>query len=236
MANDMTTVVTTFDDQDIAGKAMDALRTEGFDGADVKILKGDADTLMNELAGHGFSKADARELADAAGEGKTLVAAHVANGKAQQAAGIMGRYEASSDDEDDNEGGNGKESGRTVPIVEEELSIAKGKVANGGVRVTSSVSETPVEETVTLREEHVEAKRKPADRTLGADEAEAAFEEKTVEVMGTKEEAEVRKEARVVGEVAVSKKTDEREETVRDSVRKTEVDVEDVKASSGTRK
>ena len=233
MANDMTTVVTTFDDQDIAGQAMDALRKEGFDGADLKILEGNADTLMNELTGHGFSKADARELADAAGEGKTLVAAQVSEAKAEQAASIMGRYEASGDEDSED---SGKDSGQTVPIVEEELSVAKGKVANGGVRVSSSVSETPVEKKVTLREEHVGTERRSADRKLGADEAEAAFEEKTVEVMGTKEEAEVQKEARVVGEVALSKETDEREETVRDSLRKTDVKVEKVKASSGKRK
>lgn len=230
MANDMTTVVTTFDDQDIAGQAMDALREEGFEGTNLKILKGDADTLMSELSGHGFSKADARELADAAGEGKTLVAAQVSDAKAEQAASIMGRYESSQ------EGGNGKDDGRTVPIVEEELSVAKGKVASGGVRVSSRVSETPVEQKVTLREEHVGAERKAADRKLGADEAEAAFEEKTFEVMGTREEAEVQKEARVVGEVAISKETEEHEETVRDSVRKTEVEIENVKASSGKRK
>jgi stress response protein YsnF len=230
LANDMTTVVTTFDDQDIAGQAIDALRKEGFDGAKLKILKGDGDTLMRELAGHGFSKADARELADAADEGKTLVAAQVSGAKAEQAASIMGRYESSQ------EGGNGKDSARTVPVVEEELSVEKGKVANGGVRVSSSVSETPVEKKVTLREERVEAERKPADRKLRADEADDAFEEKTIEVMGTKEEAEVQKEARVVGEVALSKETEEREETVRDSVRKTEVEVENIKATSGRRK
>jgi stress response protein YsnF len=232
MANDMTTVATTFDDQDIAGQAMDALRKEGFDGADLKILEGNADTLMNELTGHGFSKADARELADAASDGKTLVAAQVPDAKAEQAASIMGRYEASGDEDEDS----GTDSGQAVPIVEEELSVLKGKVANGGVRVSSSVSETPVERKVTLREERVEAERKPADRKLRADEADAAFEEKTIEVMGTKEEAEVQKEARVVGEVALSKETEEREETVRDSVRKTEVEVENIKATSGRRK
>jgi hypothetical protein len=36
----MTTVARTFDDQDIAGQAMDAFRKEGFDGADLKILEG----------------------------------------------------------------------------------------------------------------------------------------------------------------------------------------------------
>ena len=234
MANDMTTVVTSFDDQDSADQAMEALRNEGFDDGDIKILEGNAETLMRELVEHGFSKADAREFADAAGQGKTLVAAQVSDAKVEQAASIMERYEASQGDDD--EGDDEEDSGQTVPVVEEELSVAKGKVANGGARVTSSVSETPVEKKVTLREERVSAERRPADRKLGADEAEAAFEEKTVEMMGTKEEAEVQKEARVVGEVALNKETEEREETLRDTVRKTDVKVETVKASSGKRK
>ena len=115
-----------------------------------------------------------------------------------------------------------------MQAVEEELSVGKRKVATGGVRVTSSVSETPVEESVTLREEQVEAKRRPADRKLSPEEAEAAFEGKTVELLGTSEEATVRKEARVVGEVALGKQVAEREETVKDTVRRTEVEVEEI--------
>lgn len=93
-----------------------------------------------------------------------------------------------------------------------------------------------MEKKVTLREEKVDVERKKADRELGADEAKAAFEEKTTEVMGTKEEAEVKKEARVVGEVVLNKEAKEREKTVRDSVRKTEVEVENIKATSDKRK
>ena len=47
-------------------------------------------------------------------------------------------------------------------------------------------------------------------------------------MIGTTEEARVSKEARVVGEVAVGKTVEEREETVRDTVRKTAVQVEEV--------
>jgi uncharacterized protein (TIGR02271 family) len=120
----------------------------------------------------------------------------------------------------------------TAPIVEEELSIGKREVASGGVRVTSSVEERPVEKTVSLREEEVEADRRSADRELSPEEAEAAFEGKTVEMMGTSEEAEVSKTARVVGEVSLNKQTNEREQTVRDTVRRTDVEVEEVEPSS----
>lgn len=225
MANDMTTVVTSFDDQDAAGKAMEALRQEGFENS---ILEGSGDKLIRELADRGFSKDDAREFADAAEQGKTLVAAKVSDDKADQAASIMERFEASQ------ECGGG--SGETLPIVEEELSVQKGKAVSGGVRATTTVEETPVEKTVTLKDETVSAGRKDADRTLGPDEAKAAFEEKTVEMMGTTETAEVQKEARVVGEVVLNKETSEHEETVRDTLRKTDVKVEEVKATSGKRK
>lgn len=225
MANDMTTVVTSFDDQDAAGKAMEALRQEGFENS---ILEGSGDKLLRELAERGFSKDDARKFADAAEQGKTLVTAKVSDDKADQAASIMERFEASQ------ESGGG--SGETLQIVEEELSVQKGKAVSGGVRATTTVEETPVEKTVTLKDETVSVERRDADRTLGTDEAKAAFEEKTVEMMGTTETAEVQKEARVVGEVVLNKETSEHEETVRDTLRKTDVKVEEVKATSGKRK
>jgi uncharacterized protein (TIGR02271 family) len=120
----------------------------------------------------------------------------------------------------------------TLQEVREELEVGTRKVATGGVRVTSSVSEVPVEETVTLREEKVSAERKNVDRKLSPEEAEAAFEGGTVEATGTREEAEVTKQARVVGEVSIGKQTKEREETVRDTVRRTEVDVEQIAAKA----
>jgi uncharacterized protein (TIGR02271 family) len=120
----------------------------------------------------------------------------------------------------------------TAPIVEEELSIGKREVASGGARVTSSVEERPVEKTVSLRQEEVKADRRSADRELSPEEAEAAFEGKTVEMMGTSEEAEVSKTARVVGEVSLNKQTNEREQTMRDTVRRTDVEVEEVEPSS----
>ena len=120
--------------------------------------------------------------------------------------------------------------------VEEELSVGKRKVASGGVRVTTHVSETPVEETVTLREEEVKVERRPADRKLTPEEAKAAFQDRTIEMLGTSEEAAVRKQARVVGEVALGKRVEEREEKVQDKVRRSEVEVEEVEPKSGKRR
>lgn len=112
-----------------------------------------------------------------------------------------------------------------VPIVEEQLQIDKRAVQRGGVRIHSSIIEQPVEETVRLREEHVNVERRSVDRAV-SDADLAAFKEGTIEITETAEEAVVAKRARVVEEVVVNKNIEERMETVRDTVRRTNVEVE----------
>jgi stress response protein YsnF len=224
----MASIISAYDDRKIAEKAIAALREEGFENGDIQILKGDKKKLLSTLAEQGFDEDDAREYADAADKGKTLLLASVSEDEAEKAESIMDSFESGEESEESSAG--------SVPIVEEELSVSKSKSANGGARVTSSVTETPVEETVSLKEETVKARRKDADRVLDEDEAEGAFEEKTVEMMGTKEEAEVQKEARVVGEVELKKEARERHKTVSDTVRKTDVEVEEVGTGSKKKK
>jgi stress response protein YsnF len=92
--------------------------------------------------------------------------------------------------------------------------------------------ETPVEEQVTLRDEHVSVERRTVDRApTPADEA--LFAERTIEATETDEEAVVSKTAHVTGEVVLSKTAEERVETVRDTVRRTEVEVEDARTTAG---
>jgi hypothetical protein len=87
------------------------------------------------------------------------------------------------------------------------------------------MTETPVEETVNLREERINVERRPVDRP--ASEADfAAFQEGTIELTEISEEAVIQKQARVVEEVEVGKQVGQRDETIRDTVRKTDVDVE----------
>jgi uncharacterized protein (TIGR02271 family) len=120
-----------------------------------------------------------------------------------------------------------------IPIVEERLRVGKREVGHGRVRIRSYVVETPVQEQVTLHEERVNVERRTVDRPLtGADEA--LFQERVIEATETAEEAVVAKEARVVEEVALRKTAEERTETVRDTVRRTEVEVEDDRTAAKT--
>ncbi len=119
-----------------------------------------------------------------------------------------------------------------IPIVEEELSVGKRQVQSGGARIHTYVSERPVEESVTLHEERVTVDRRPVDRAVT--DADMAFGEKSFEVTETSEEAVVGKSARVVEEVVVGKTATDRTETVRDTVRRTDVEVEEIADTNRT--
>ncbi len=114
-----------------------------------------------------------------------------------------------------------------IPVLEEDLQVGKRRVLRGGVRVFSRIVETPVEESIGLREEHVRVNRQTVNRP--ATEADfAAGRNQAIEVEQFGEEAVVAKQARVVEEIQVGKEVSERTETVRDSVRHTEVEVEEI--------
>lgn len=221
----MVAVIIAYNDQKVAEKAIAALRKDGFEDRQVRILRGDAKKLASELSEYGFDEGDAQAYAKAADGGKTVIVADVSDDKAEQAQSIMERVLS-------DKGGSADNGADTVSIVEEALSVTKAKTTNGGVRVISRVSETPVEQTVTLTTVTVGAERRATDRVLTDEQADAAFEGKTVEMMGTREVAEVHKEARVVGEVELTKETTERQQTVKDTVRKTDVEIEQIGAGA----
>jgi uncharacterized protein (TIGR02271 family) len=116
-----------------------------------------------------------------------------------------------------------------IPVIQEELQVGKRAVQRGGVRVFQRVVETPVNETVSLREEHVSVERRPVDQPVSSADL-AAFEEKSIELRETAEEAVVQKSARVVEEVVVGKEVNERQQNISDTVRRTEVEVEQLNA------
>jgi len=122
--------------------------------------------------------------------------------------------------------GIGTDREEVIPITEESLAVGKREVERGKVRVRSRIIETPVEETVTLRDETVHVERRAVNRDLGDVPADA-FRERTIEVTETDEEAVIAKSARIVEEVVVRKDVTEEAHTVRDTVRRTEVEIED---------
>ena len=115
-----------------------------------------------------------------------------------------------------------------IPVVEEELRVGTREVGRGSVRVRSYVTERPVEEQVELRQERVTIERRPVDRAVAP--GDAAFTERTIEAVDRGEEAVVSKTARVTEEIGLRTDVEQETETVRDTVRKQNVEVEDDRA------
>jgi stress response protein YsnF len=131
---------------------------------------------------------------------------------------------------------NGKQQVRqegTMDVVQEEIKVGKRTVDRGGVRVIQRVSEKPVRELIRLREERATVDRRAVDRPATAEDL-SNFREGTIEVRETTEEPVVAKSARVVEEVRVGKDVQEREQTIEDTVRRKDVDVERMEGEGPT--
>ena len=111
-----------------------------------------------------------------------------------------------------------------LPVIEEQINVGKRVVQRGGVRVHTRVTERPVEAAVNLREENVTVERHAVDRAA-TDADFAAIKEGDFTVTTKAEVPVVAKEAHVVEEVVVGKNVTSHEETVRDTVKRTDVDV-----------
>jgi uncharacterized protein (TIGR02271 family) len=120
----------------------------------------------------------------------------------------------------------------TIPIIEENIQIGKQQVRTGGAYIKARIVEKPIEETVNLREERLNIERNPVDRPANSRDFDT-FKEGVIELEEHKEVPVVNKEARVVEEINVNKEVTERTETVRDTVRKTEVDIENTGGRPG---
>ncbi|RYY38361.1 MAG: DUF2382 domain-containing protein [Chitinophagaceae bacterium] len=194
--------------------------------------------FFNSLFGNS-NKEEATRYSRVAERSNTIVTVHASTrDEAERAAQILDRsgavdvderarqygFDARSDERSGREAVR-DERGTTIPRVEERLEVGKREVERGSVQVRSRIVEQPVEEHVRLREEHVRVERTPVDRPLEAGEGEA-FRERNIELTERSEVPVVNKEARVVEEVRVSKDVTERNETIRDTVRRTDVDID----------
>jgi uncharacterized protein (TIGR02271 family) len=176
--------------------------------------------------------AERSEYERAIGQGNTLLRVDVDEDEIPTVEDILNRH--SPVEVHAAEGGTQRRDGQTtvVPVVKEDIQVGKRQVLRGGVRVYSRVVEEPVEESVRLREERARVERRPVNRA--ATEADlAGGQEQVMEVQEFAEEPVLGKQARVVEEVRLGKDVSERTETVRDTVRHTEVNVEQTPGKPG---
>jgi uncharacterized protein (TIGR02271 family) len=115
---------------------------------------------------------------------------------------------------------------QVLRLAEEQLEVGKKLVEQGTTRIRRFVTEKPVEASVTLHEEHAEVVRRAiTDPTYVQD---IDWSDQTVEVIETAEQAVVSKSSHIAEEVVVGKTGSDRVETVHDTVRRQQVEVERV--------
>lgn len=250
MQKDLTTLVCLFHTQENAQAAINDLRQAGIAQSGMTLIGGPnapADDLeKSELASLGMPDQDYDHLKHGIRDGGLVVAVSTTASKSHLVEEIFAKHSAEKIDETTNAGAgtyaaasapiaaapivsDAVQGETAIPVVAEELVVGKRAVDQGGVRVFRRVVEIPVEESVNLREEHVTVERRPVDRN--ATDSDIAFGDRTIELTETAEEAVISKDARVVEEVLVGKQASERVQTIHDTVRKTEVDVEQIPAT-----
>lgn len=117
-----------------------------------------------------------------------------------------------------------------IPVGEETLNVGTRRVVGETTRVRRVVVETPVQQDVSLREERVIVeRRKPTGAASTA--TQAILTDTAVEMSDSFEVVDVWKSVRVTEEVVLRREVTERHETVRDTVRRDEVIVEQAKRS-----
>jgi len=243
------TVVGLFDDAKDAKAALHDLADAGFKQSDTQTVSGNAKKVHGMLKDRGVPGTDIQAYEHGVQSGDSLVVLHANDDRAEAAREIMNRHNAI----DIHHAGQVRSmttatatattaapamktpthtaaAGETVtvPIVEEHLSVGKREIQRGGARIHTHVTEVPVTETVTLREEEVVVDRHAVNRPVSGTDLNNAFRETTIEVTEHDEVPVVAKQAVVVEEVTVGKRATERTETVRDTVRRTDVDIEEL--------
>ena len=114
-------------------------------------------------------------------------------------------------------------------LAEEQLQVGKEMAETGRTRVRRFVTEKDVAADVTLHEEHAEVIRKAISDPKFVGDIDWADEE--IEVVETAEHAVAKKTAKIVEEVALRKIGSDHVETIRDKLRRQQVEIERLDAS-----
>jgi uncharacterized protein (TIGR02271 family) len=255
-------IVAAFENADRARAAREALSGTDIENANMELLERRSDLdNWTAIKHHAVPDEDAHLYAEGLGRGHSILIIRVAANDHDRVMQVLSRFNPIDIDDHaaqwQKSGWSGVHPGKAawyvrrqsstpntntsaaspgteeqvIPVYEEELKVGKRMVEQGHVRVRVYTVEHPVQEGVTLREERVAVERRPVDRPASGMPGEA-FQDRTVDVTTHREEPVIAKEARVKEEIVVRKEAEQRSETVRDTVRHTQVDVEDDRAKA----
>ncbi|HEY8461272.1 MAG TPA: DUF2382 domain-containing protein [Blastocatellia bacterium] len=236
-------VIGLFDNRARAQTVTQELIGEGFDRGDIHLASSESE-FRNAVADTNLSSDETSYYIGEIRRGAAAVTVAANPDRVERAVRIMNAHKARIAGREglggerrglESEGLRREEREMTFPVVEEELRIGKRMAERGGVRIYNRVTERPVEQQVNLREERIKVEHRPVDRPASEQDLNLLREGRQVDLIETVEEPVVAKEAHVVEEVVVKKEVVEHPETIRDTVRRTEVEVERVAGGESRR-
>jgi uncharacterized protein (TIGR02271 family) len=235
----MKTVIGLFEGSQEASRAYAALLQEGYARADLDILTNDDKDDIPKLANlrKFVPTPDVDVYLEGVRHGATIITANVVDSAVERAAGIMSSFHMVNIQDRANELkksqsnlklSDPKHDENVLEVIEEDLHVGKQAVERGRMRIYSVVSEHEVSQNVGLRDETIRVQRRPVNRdvTISPD----LFKERSYEMVEMDEIAQVSKTARVVEEVSLGKEVAEKIETIKETLRRQDVQIEEIPA------
>ena len=245
---DTTRFICLFHDASRSRAVLQALANAGISRESVSVIGNDSDSNQDyansSLDALGAPDRDLKHLQEGLKRGGVIVALNAPEDRSGEIERIFHKFSADKIDQADLEVAPYAETAQVdtaatdtadsvaIPVVAEDLVVGKREVDRGGVRVFRRVVEEPVSQDVSLHEEHVVVERRPANRDVR--DADFASGDQVIELTETAEVPVVAKSAHVVEEVRVGLQESDHTETVHDTVRHTEVDVEPIEGTKTT--
>lgn len=230
-----TTLICLFHDKDQADSTLRDLADAGVPKSCIGVM-GDQDEAASSAAMDKWEvpQTDRKMLLDGINGGGVVIAVSAQSEIAQKVEDIFQDNQAGQVDEktiaQKQPAAAPARDGGSLDVIKETLNVGKREVNHGGVRIFQRVTEKPVTQDITLREERVHVERQAVDRPATA----ADFtKDKSYEMSGSREEAVVSKSARVIEEVKLQKEESTRTEKIQDTLRNTDVVVEEIGAGAG---
>jgi stress response protein YsnF len=219
-------------------RAYDALLSSGFRSGELDILTSDDKDDVPKLAklGDSVPEPDVHVYLEGVRQGGTLVTANATGNNISKEAEIMAGFHMVNIPDRVKELrkvhsnlqlADPAKDEQVLEVVEEELEVGTQRVERGRMRIYSKVTERQAEEQVRLRDETIRVQRRPVRRAVSTTDPDL-FRERSYEMTEIDEEAVINIRAQVFEEVVIGKEVAEKIETIHQTLRRTDVEIEEV--------
>jgi len=231
------TVIGLFDDRNEGAKAYASLLQEGYAQADLDILTNDDKDDEPKLATlhKNIPSPDVDVYLEGVRQGGTIITATVSDSAVGRATEILSNFNivniAKRAEElklvnNKLELKDAAKHDDVIDVIEEELEVGKERVERGRLRIYNVVTEREVTQNVTLRDETIKVNRRPINREVKI--TDDLFKARSFELAEVDEIAKVSKTARVVEEVYLGKEVVNKIETIKETLRRQDVQIEEI--------